>query len=44
MPYQFVKEKEDYSDYASGHVFYGAPGHSAFPVRLVGETSRHCSG
>lgn len=37
MPYQFVPEKEDYTDFASGRVFYNAPGHPAFPVRLVDE-------
>jgi len=35
MPYQFASESKDYSDYASGRVFYGAPGHPAFPVRSV---------
>ncbi|NUM46112.1 MAG: hypothetical protein HUU38_15515 [Anaerolineales bacterium] len=37
MPYQFVPEKADYTDFASGRVFYNAPGHPAFPVRLVDE-------
>jgi antitoxin HigA-1 len=31
MPYRFATEKNDYSDYAGGHVFYGTPGQPAFP-------------
>ncbi|MCB9134179.1 MAG: hypothetical protein H6636_02055 [Anaerolineales bacterium] len=42
MPYRFVTEKEDYSDFASGCVFYNAPGHPAFPVRLVDEIFQRC--
>ncbi len=42
MPYQFVKETRDYSDYASGRVFYAAPGHPAFPVRLISEVFQRC--
>ncbi len=37
MPYRFATEQEDYTDYASGRVFYNAPGAPAFPVRLVSE-------
>ncbi len=37
MAYRFATEKEDYSDYASGQVFYSAPGQPAFPVRLASE-------
>jgi 23S rRNA G2445 N2-methylase RlmL len=42
MPYQFAQENQDYSQYASGHVFYSAPGHPAFPVRLVSEVFQRC--
>ena len=42
MPYQFATENKDYSAYASGHVFYAAPGHPAFPVRLVSEIFQRC--
>jgi hypothetical protein len=38
MPYKFVKQRHDYSDYASGKVFYGLPEHPAFPIRLASET------
>jgi tRNA G10 N-methylase Trm11 len=37
MPYKFVTEKEDYSHYASGRVFYSLAGQPAFPVRLASE-------
>ena len=42
MPYRFATERRDYSDYSSGRVFYGAPGHPAFPVRLVSEIFQRC--
>jgi len=42
MPYRFAQEHQDYSDYASGRVFYAAPGHPAFPVRLVSEVFQRC--
>ena len=42
MPYRFAQENLDYSDYASGRVFYAAPGHPAFPVRLVNEVFQRC--
>lgn len=42
MPYRFATEKNDYSDYAGGHVFYGTPGQPAFPVRLVSELFQRC--
>ena len=42
MPYKYAKENKDYSDYASGRVFYSAPGHPAFPVRLVSEVFQRC--
>lgn len=42
MPYRFVTERHDYSDYASGRVFYGQPGHPAFPVRLASEILQRC--
>ncbi|MEZ4593223.1 MAG: hypothetical protein R3D55_19070 [Chloroflexota bacterium] len=37
MAYQFVTDKEDYSDFASGQVLYSAPGQPVFPVRLASE-------
>lgn len=42
MPYQFATEPEDYADFASGRVFYNAPGHPALPVRLVSELLQRC--
>lgn len=37
MPYQFVTEKQDYTHFASGRVFYNLPGQPVFPVRLASE-------
>jgi hypothetical protein len=37
VPYRFATERRDFSDYASGRVFYGLPGFPALPVRLAGE-------
>jgi 23S rRNA (guanine2535-N1)-methyltransferase len=37
VPYRFATEQRDYSDYASGRVFYGLPGLPALPVRLASE-------
>jgi predicted RNA methylase len=42
MPYQFATERPDYSDLASGRVFYSFAGHPAFPVRLASEILRRC--
>ncbi|MCJ7552135.1 MAG: hypothetical protein MUQ30_20885 [Anaerolineae bacterium] len=42
MKYRFAQERQDYSDYSSGRVFYGLPGHPAFPVRLVSEIFQRC--
>ena len=42
MPYEFAVESQDYADYASGAVFFGAPGHPAFPVRLTSEIFQRC--
>ena len=42
MPYRFEKERKNYADYASGHVFYHAPGQPAFPVRLSSEIFQRC--
>ncbi len=42
MPYRFAIERQDYSDYASGRVFYGLSGHPAFPVRLASEILQRC--
>jgi hypothetical protein len=42
MPYQFAHERPDYSDLASGRVFYGLPGNPAFPIRLASEVLQRC--
>jgi tRNA G10 N-methylase Trm11 len=40
--YRFAQERKDYHDFAAGSVFYGLPGHPAFPVRLTSEIFQHC--
>ena len=42
MEYKYAKSRFDYSDLASGRVFYSLPGHPAFPVRLASEIFQHC--
>jgi hypothetical protein len=42
MPYRFATERQDYSDYSSGRIFYSLPGHPAFPVRLASELFQRC--
>lgn len=42
MIYEYEIEKEDYSDFASGRVFYNAPNTTAFPVRLGKEIMSRC--
>jgi len=42
MQYKFVKEQLDYSDLASGRVFYSLPGHPVFPIRLASEIFQRC--
>jgi hypothetical protein len=42
MEYKFTPAGENYAPYASGGVFYSAPGHPAFPVRLAVEVFRRC--
>ncbi len=42
MEYKYTAKPENYAMYAAGGVFYGAPGHPAFPVRLAGEIFRRC--
>lgn len=42
MPYRFATQRQDYSDYASGRVFYNLPGHPAFPIRLANEIFLRC--
>lgn len=37
MEYIFMKDKDNFEDYASGRVLYNAPGTTAFPVRLACE-------
>ena len=42
MQYLFATERPDYSDLASGRVFYSLPGSPAFPVRLASEIYQRC--
>jgi len=42
MRYKYAIEQLDYSDFSSGRVFYGLPGHPAFPVRLASEIFQRC--
>ncbi len=42
MQYKYVKEQLDYSDFASGRVFYSLPRHPAFPIRLTSEIFQRC--
>jgi 23S rRNA (guanine2535-N1)-methyltransferase len=42
MQYKYAKEQQDYSDLASGRVFYSLPEHPAFPVRLASEIFQRC--
>ena len=42
MEYKFTTERSNYTDLASGHVFYSLPGHPAFPVRLASEIYQRC--
>ena len=44
MKYKYAEERQDYSDFASGRVFYSLPGHPAFPVRLASEIFQRCLG
>jgi 23S rRNA G2445 N2-methylase RlmL len=41
VQYKFA-QKQDYSIYASGGVFYSLPGHPALPVRLASEIFQRC--
>lgn len=42
MQYKYELELQDYSDLASGRVFYSVPGHPAFPIRLASEVFQRC--
>jgi 16S rRNA G966 N2-methylase RsmD len=42
MEYKFATDRTNYSDLASGHVFYSLPGLPAFPVRLASEIYQRC--
>lgn len=42
MSYRFATERQDYTDYSSGRVFYNLPGHTAFPIRLGIEIFERC--
>ena len=42
MKYRFVRERENYADYASGRVFYNLSGSSPFPIRLSSEVFQRC--
>jgi len=41
--YQFAGTKENYEDYSSGRVVYGAAGATNFPVRLSSEVFQQCA-
>src|SRR4029077_18014228 len=42
MHYQFAIEQPNYSDLASGRVFYSRPGYPPFPIRLASEIFQRC--
>ncbi len=42
MEYKYAIERKDYTDLASGNVFYSLAGHPAFPVRLASEIYQRC--
>jgi hypothetical protein len=42
MQYKYEEVSQDYSDLASGRVFYSSPGYPAFPVRLASEIFQRC--
>lgn len=42
MQYKYETIDRDFSDLASGRVFYSLPGHPAFPVRLASEIFLRC--
>jgi tRNA G10 N-methylase Trm11 len=42
MEYLYATDRPDYSDLASGRVFYSLPGHPAFPIRLASEIFQRC--
>jgi hypothetical protein len=42
MPYRFVTERADYTDFSSGQVFYSQAGRPAFPARLASEIFQRC--
>jgi tRNA G10 N-methylase Trm11 len=42
MPYRFATEAPNYSDLASGRVFYSLAGQPAFPIRLASEIFQRC--
>jgi 23S rRNA (guanine2535-N1)-methyltransferase len=42
MEYKFATERSNYTDLASGRVFYSLPGHPAFPIRLASEVFQRC--
>jgi hypothetical protein len=41
--YQFTATKQNYEDYSSGRVVYGATGATNFPVRLSSEVFQQCA-
>jgi hypothetical protein len=40
---KFLKQKENYEDYSSGRVLYGAQGATNFPVRLIEDIFQTCN-
>ena len=41
--YRFVETGDNYEDYSSGRVLYGAPGATNFSVRLISEIFQRCA-
>ena len=42
MSYRFALEKQDYTHFASGRVFYNAPNQPVLPIRLTSEIFQRC--
>ncbi|MEM8859893.1 MAG: hypothetical protein AAGD96_16315 [Chloroflexota bacterium] len=42
MSYRFAVNRENYSDFSSGRVFYNSPGSPVLPIRLTSEIFQRC--